>query len=268
MHSIGLVLHPLRNCGDAVGAVMDWATARGGKVFGVTGEIARVQGAIAVSAAELSQHCDLIVSLGGDGTMLRAMRLADGHRVPVLGVNLGRLGFLAEVDIPELPAALAAIDSRQYSTESRLAVDAEVDGLTMTAFNDVVVVRVPGHGSARVGLLVDSSPFVSYAADAVVVATSPSVEALLVTPAAAHSAYNRGMVLSIHDTLALDILPSSGRLAIEVDGMVARYVGPGDRVELRARPDAAQVIRLGSTTFYERARRKLRLTDSAEIEPG
>ena len=107
MHSIGLVLHPLRNCGDAVGAVMDWATARGGKVFGVTGEIARVQGAIAVSAAELSQHCDLIVSLGGDGTMLRAMRLADGHRVPVLGVNLGRLGFLAEVDIPELPAALA-----------------------------------------------------------------------------------------------------------------------------------------------------------------
>ena len=284
MHSIGLVLHPLRNCGDAVGAVMDWATARGGKVFGVTGEIARVQGAIAVSAAELSQHCDLIVSLGGDGTMLRAMRLADGHRVPVLGVNLGRLGFLAEVDIPALPAALAAIASRQYSTESRLAVDAEVDGLTMTAFNDVVVVRVPGHGSARVGLLVDSSPFVSYAADAVVVATptgstaysfaagspimSPSVEALLVTPAAAHSAYNRGMVLSIHDTLALDILPSSGRLAIEVDGMVARYVGPGDRVELRARPDAAQVIRLGSTTFYERARRKLRLTDSAEIEPG
>ncbi len=97
---------------------------------------------------------------------------------------------------------------------------------------------------------------------------SPSVEALLVTPAAAHSAYNRGVVLSIDDTLALDILPSSGRLAIEVDGMVARYVSPGDRIDLRARPDAARVIRLGSTTFYERARRKLRLTDSAEIEPA
>jgi NAD+ kinase len=284
MHSVGLVLHPRRNCSDAVSAVLDWAAANGGKVYGAADEIGRARGAIAVSAAELSQHCDLIVSLGGDGTMLRAMRLADGQRVPVLGVNLGRLGFLAEVDIPELPAALSAIDSRQYTTESRLAVDAEIAGVIMTAFNDVAVVRVPGQGSARVGLLVDGSPFVSYAADAVVVATptgstaysfaaggpimSPSVEALLVTPAAAHSAYNRGVILSIDDTLSLDILPTSGRLAIEVDGMVARYVTPGDRIDLRARPDAARVIRLGSTTFYERARRKLRLTDSAEIEPA
>ena len=122
MHSVGLVLHPRRNCSEAVSAVLDWAAARGGKVYGVAEEIGRARGAIAVSAGELGQHCDLIVSLGGDGTMLRAMRLADGQRVPVLGVNLGRLGFLAEVDIPELPAALSAIDSRQYATESRVAL--------------------------------------------------------------------------------------------------------------------------------------------------
>jgi NAD+ kinase len=284
MHSVGLVLHPLRNCSDAVSAVVDWAAERGAKVYGAAGEIGRLRGAIAVSTGELGQHCDLIVSLGGDGTMLRAMRLADGHRVPVLGVNLGRLGFLAEIDIPGLPAALSAIDSHKFSTEARLAVDAEIDGKTLTGFNDIAVVRVPGQGSARLGLLVAGSPFVSYAADAVVVATptgstaysfaaggpimSPAVEALLVTPAAPHSAYNRGVVLSMLDTLALDVLPSSGRLAIEVDGQVARYVGPGDRIELRARPGAAQVIRLGGTTFYERARRKLRLTDSAEIEPA
>ncbi len=284
MHSVGLVLHPLRDCGEAVGAIVGWAADRGAKVYGAPEEIRRVPGAIPVSAGQLSQRCDLIVSLGGDGTMLRAMRLADGDRVPVLGVNLGRLGFLAEVDIPELAAALSAIDGHRYTTESRLAVDAAIDGQTLTGFNDVAVVRVPGQGSARVALLVDGSPFVSYAADAVVVSTptgstaysfaaggpimSPTVEALLVTPAAPHSAYNRGVVLSTLDTLALDILPSSGRLAIEVDGQVARYVGPGDRIDLRARPGAARVIRLGGTTFYERARRKLRLTDSAEIEPA
>ncbi len=284
MHSVGLVLHPLRDCGEAVGAIVDWAADRGAKVYGAPEEIRRVPGAIPVSAGQLSQRCDLIVSLGGDGTMLRAMRLAAGDRVPVLGVNLGRLGFLAEVDIPELAAALSAIDGHRYTTESRLAVDAAIDGQTLTGFNDVAVVRVPGQGSARVALLVDGSPFVSYAADAVVVSTptgstaysfaaggpimSPTVEALLVTPAAPHSAYNRGVVLSTLDTLALDILPSSGRLAIEVDGQVARYVGPGDRIDLRARPGAARVIRLGGTTFYERARRKLRLTDSAEIEPA
>jgi NAD+ kinase len=73
------------------------------------------------------------------------------------------------------------------------------------------------------------------------------------------------MVLSVQDTVALDILPSSGRLAVEVDGEVAGYVQPGDRIELRGRPGAARVVRLGRTTFYQRARRKLRLTDSAEI---
>jgi NAD+ kinase len=89
-----------------------------------------------------------------------------------------------------------------------------------------------------------------------------------VTPAAPHSAYNRGFVLSVDDEVALDLLPASGRLAIEVDGQVEGYADPGDRVDLRARPGAARVIRLGRTTFYERARRKLRLTDSAEIPPG
>jgi NAD+ kinase len=143
------------------------------------------------------------------------------------------------------------------------------------------VVRVPGDGSAVVAVRVAGHEFVSYAADAVIVATptgstaysfsaggpitSPAVEALLVTPAAPHSAYSRGVVLSVHDTVTLDILPSSGRLAVEVDGEVAGYVEPGDRIELRGRPSAARVVRLGMTTFYQRARRKLRLTDSAEI---
>jgi NAD+ kinase len=144
---------------------------------------------------------------------------------------------------------------------------------------------VPGEGSsARVNLLVAGAPFVGYAADAVVIATptgstaysfaaggpivSPAVKALLVTPAAPHSSYRGGLVLSTEDSLALEILPDSGRLAVEVDGNVARYVGPGDRVDLQARPNAARVIRLGMTTFYERARRKLRLTDSAELDPS
>jgi len=72
-------------------------------------------------------------------------------------------------------------------------------------------------------------------------------------------------VLSIDDTLSLVILPGSGDLAIEVDGQVAAQVSAGDRIDLRGRPGAARVVRLGRTTFYERARRKLRVTDSAEI---
>jgi NAD+ kinase len=285
VHAIGLVLHPARDSAEAVTAVLDWAERKGAQVLGIQTEIRRLNcAAIPVTAQELGRRADLVVSLGGDGTMLRAMRLADRQRAPVLGVNLGKLGFLAEVNVPDLPMALSAIDDGGFTVEPRLAVDAAIGGQVVTAFNDVAVVRFPGQATALVAVRAGGHPFVSYAADAVVIATptgstaysfsaggpivSPAVEALLVTPAAPHSAYNRGLVLSVDDSLALEILPGSGRLAVEVDGQVAAHVEVGDRIELQPRPGAAHVVRLGRTTFYERARRKLRLTDSAEVPFG
>jgi NAD+ kinase len=282
MHAVGMVLHPQRDSAEAVAAVLSWADRRSIKVLGIETEIRRLNcAAVPTTTAELGQRSDLVVSLGGDGTMLRAMRLTDRQRAPVLGVNLGKLGFLAEIDVPQLGGALSAVDAGEYTIEPRLAVDAVVGGEVYTAFNDVAVIRFPGQPSAKLSVLAGGHPFVSYAADAIVVATpagstaysfsaggpivSPLVEALLVTPASPHSAYNRGLVLSVNDPLALELLPDCGELAIEVDGQLATKVSAGSRIELRPRPGAARVVRFGKTTFYERARRKLRLTDSAEI---
>jgi NAD+ kinase len=282
VHTIGLVLHPQRDSAEAVEAVLAWAARTKAEILGIGTEIQRLNcAATAVTASELGRRSDVIVSLGGDGTMLRAMRLADRQRAPVLGVNLGKLGFLAEVDVPDLPWALSAIDRKEFTVEPRMAIDATVGTTSVTAFNDVAVVRIPGEGSAAVAVRVAGQPFVSYVSDAVIVATptgstaysfsaggpimSPSVEALLVTPAAPHSAYNRGVVLSVADPLALELLPSSGRLAVEVDGRVSCYADAGQRIDLRSRPGGARVVRLGQTSFYQRARRKLRITDSAEI---
>jgi NAD+ kinase len=279
-----MVLHPERDSAEAVAAVLNWATRRGIQVLGIETEIARLNcAALSVPETELGKRSDLLVSLGGDGTMLRAMRLSDGQAAPVLGVNLGKLGFLAEVDVPGLEEALCAVDAQEFTVEPRLAVDAILNDQVMTAFNDIAVVRFPGHATAKLSVLAGGQPFVSYAADAVVVATptgstaysfsaggpivSPSVEALVVTPASPHSAYNRGLVLSVTDSLALEVLPTSGDLAIEVDGQLAAQARRGDRIALQPRPGAASVVRFGHTTFYQRARRKLRLTDSAEILP-
>src|ERR1700746_2841529 len=104
VHTIGLVLHPQRDSAEAVAAVLSWAAGNGAQVLGIGDEIKRLNcAAPAVSAGELGQRSDLVVSLGGDGTMLRAMRLADGQRAPVLGVNLGKLGFLPGGGVPALP---------------------------------------------------------------------------------------------------------------------------------------------------------------------
>jgi NAD+ kinase len=284
VHTVGLVLHPRRDSSPAIGAIIDWATSRQVTVLGLPDEVGRIDcSAVAVDMTELVDRASLVVSLGGDGTMLRSMRMIAGKPTPVLGVNLGRLGFLAEIDVNELPAALSAIDNHQYSIEPRMAVSTRLpSGEMVTAFNDIALVRIPGDGSAAVGISVQGYPFVRYAADAVIVATttgstaysfsaggpivSPTVEGILVVPAAAHSSFSRALVLSANEELCLELLPSSGRLAVEVDGGVGGYLSSGDVLSIAAQPAAAQVVRLGYTTFYERARRKLRVNGSAEVD--
>src|SRR3954452_17039622 len=283
---VGLVLHPRRDCGAAIDAIVAWAARREVTVLGLHDEISRIDcDAVAVSTEEMVERASMLVSLGGDGTMLRTMRLVEGRKTLVLGVNVGRLGFLAEVDLPDLPEALSAIDQHQFTSESRTAVRTRVPGREeVSAFNDIALVRVPGDGLAAVGITDEDRNFVNYAADAVIVATptgstaysfsaggpivSPNVEALLVSAAAAHSSFNRSLVMSTGERLELDVLPGSGRLAIEVDGVIEGYATGGDKLCITPLPGAAQVIRLGSTSFYERARRKLRVEGSAQIGPG
>lgn len=195
---------------------------------------------------------------------------------------MGRLGFLAEVDIPDVPDALSAIDEHRFTLEPRSAVRARIGGREELALNDIVLVRSPGRSSAAVALRVEGHPFVNYAADAVVVATptgstaysfsaggpivSPNAEGLLVTPVAPHSSFNRSLFLSCGEKLALEVLPSSGELAIEADGRLVGRAQPGEVIDITMVRDAATVVRLGRTTFYQRTQRKLRITGSAEAE--
>lgn len=285
MHSpkrVGLVLHPRRDSSEAVTAVLDWTERHGDTLVGLPGEVDRIGGGIEEVQPEQLPDCDLLVSLGGDGTMLRALRLSQPVGVPVLGVNLGRLGFLAEIDVPDLPAALAEIDAGRHTVETRVSMQVDFAGSTEFAFNDVALVRYPGHPVAAVEVTVAGQSFVRYAADAVVVATptgstaysfsaggpivSPRAEGLLVIPVAPHSAFNRAVFLSAGEPVGLELLPRSGRLAVEVDGLLAGEVEPGQSVSVFLCSRAGRVVRLGTTTFYQRARRKLRLADPAELD--
>jgi NAD+ kinase len=284
VNTVGVVLHPGRDCNSAMFELLAWASGRKVTVLAAEDEASRVPGRVeAVAPAELARRSDLMVSLGGDGTMLRAMRMSCGPKPPVLGVNVGKLGFLAEIDPPEMAEALCAIDEHRFTSEPRSAVRAEFAGQETVAFNDVDLVRIPGRSSAAVvELTVESHPFVRYSADAVIVATptgstaynfsaggplvSPSAEGLLVTPVAPHTAFNRALFLASSEKVLLTVLPNSGELAVEADGIVVGFVQAGDAVELGTVPAAANVVRLGRTTFYQRAQRKLRLTGSAEAD--
>ncbi|MCU1685902.1 MAG: kinase [Amycolatopsis sp.] len=283
MRALGLVLHPRRDCAPVIATIVDWARSRDIDVLGLPEEPGRASDRVSMlESGPLAAHADVLVSLGGDGTMLRAMRLSADRRIPVLGVNLGRLGFLAEVDVPELAEALCSIERDEFTVEDRSGLRATTGDTDVRAFNDIALVRVPGHGMTDVQLHVEGNPFVRYSADALVVATptgstaysfsaggpivSPRAEGLLVTPAAPHSAFNRALFLSSGEKLALEVLPSSGELAVEADGLLIGHVVPGAIIEISVLPAAARVIRFGRTTFYQRTQRKFRLTGSAEID--
>jgi NAD+ kinase len=278
------VLHPRRDVHEAVECVVGWAQATGTALAGP--DDTRLPEAVERrELADLAADCDLMLALGGDGTLLGALRSAAPLGVPVLGVNLGRLGYLTEVDAQQLPEALQAVATGAFAVEERftLSVAWREDGhlREQVAYNDVVLSRVPGHGQAALGLSVDGQLLVRYASDGVIAATpsgstaysfaaggpivSPQTRAMIVTPDAPHGLFNRAVVLGDDEWLGVEVLPTSAPVALEVDGRLMAEVQPGWTMEVAPNPWPALVVRLGSAGFAERARRKLGITDPAAL---
>jgi len=172
--AIGVVVHPRRDSHDHIECVVRWAEGHGKEVRGLDEARDLMPAAVrTVPEEELAVGAGLMIGLGGDGTILRALKLATEHGVPVLGVNLGRLAFLAEVNLDELPAALDQIDRGEFRMEDRatMSVTGSLDGLPLTAFNDAALSRVPGHGPAALAVEVEDDVFARYTSDALVIAT-------------------------------------------------------------------------------------------------
>ena len=281
---VSLVLHPRRDVQVAIDQVTAWAQRTGIELAAV--EDGRLPATVRrCHVDELADGCDIVLALGGDGTMLGGLRLAAPLGVPVLGANLGRLGYLTEVDGEHLPEGLEALSAGAYAVEERFMLRArwDHDGSRRehVAFNDVVLSRVPGRGQALLALHVDGQLLVRYASDGVIAATpagstaysyaaggpivSPQTRAMIITPDAPHGLFNRAVVLGAEEILGVDILPSSAPIAVEVDGRLLVEAEPGWSIEISPNPWPALFVRLGSAGFAERARRKLGITDPAAL---
>ncbi|SEO61248.1 NAD(+)/NADH kinase [Trujillonella endophytica] len=277
MARIGLVLHPTRDCTAAVGQVADWARDGDAELVAATADARRVgvEGVTPVPAEVLAGTCDGIIAMGGDGTILGAMRLVSGRPVPVLGVNLGHLGFLAEVEGRELREALTAMAEGRVTTESRGCLVVRHRDWEWLAFNDAVLARVPGEGMVSATLSVGGQPYGHLRCDAVILATamgstaynyaaggpvvSPGIEGVLVTPAAPMSGISRSVLLAPSEPLRLAI--EGGSPAMEFDGVLGGRLKPGDSVEVTYRARAGQLVRIEGSRSAARSRVKLSLID-------
>ncbi len=220
---------------------------------------------------------DIAVVLGGDGTMLRAVEIARPFDLPVLGVNLGHVGFLAEAETEEIPTLVNAIAERAWTTEVRLALEAvhlrqgTVAGGTW-ALNEVSVEKASRARMIDVLVEVDGRPLSRWGCDGVVCATPtgstayafsaggpviwPDVEAMLVVPLSAHALFARPLVVSPESVIALDV---HGDATLWADGRRTLDLAEGDRLEIRAAHSPVRLARLHVAPFTDRLVAKFHL---------
>ncbi len=225
---------------------------------------------------------DLVVALGGDGTLLRAVAIALPAGVPVLGVNIGRLGYLTQVEPAGLEDALERFLSGSYGVEERMTLSVTVtgpDGAVQThrsALNEASVEKtVPGH-TVRVAASINERPFVTYAADGLLVSTptgstaynlsargpvlSPRLRAIVITPVSPHTLFDRALVLDPTERLRLEVLEPRAAMLV-VDGVGLGALEPGSTVDCHEGERPAKLVTFGARDFHAILRAKFHLAD-------
>ncbi len=218
--------------------------------------------------------CELVVVLGGDGTILWGAELARGADVPILGVNLGHVGFLAEAERAELKDTVQHIVERDYTVEERTTLDVQVhmDGRvvhTGWALNDVSVEKAARERMLELTVEIDGRPLSTWGCDGVVVATPtgstayafsaggpvvwPEVEAVLVVPISAHALFARPLVVGPRSRVAVEVVASTeGIGVIWCDGRRSHDLPPGARIEVSRSAVPVLLARVSSTSFTDR----------------
>jgi NAD+ kinase len=283
MASIGLVLHHERaQAAELAREVTVWLAGEGHEVR-IPQPDADIAGLSDHGCEEgaLSDGLDLAVSLGGDGTMLRTVDLVAGEGVPIIGVNVGQMGYLTAIEPAGTQAAIKRFLIGERRIEERMLLTVVVehaDGRRAEhlAFNEAVLEKTPMGHTIRLAVDVDDEFFTTYAADGLIVATptgstayafsvrgpivAPTHRALLLTPVAAHMLFDRTLVLE--PTAHLRLTVQSHRAAtLNIDGRNLRELGEGDSIVCTAADRSAKLVTFGDRDFLQIVKTKFGLED-------
>ncbi len=219
-----------------------------------------------------AHESDVLITFGGDGTIVRTARVTAGHDLPILGVNLGRLGFLAELQPSEVSENLKALVNEQYWLEERMMLRAELQRERQTvqcfeALNDVVVSRGGLARAIRVGTYIDGQYLTTYVADGVIVATptgstayslaaggpilDPNLSSLLLTPIVPYLTVATALVLPSSAHVQLQV-SAQYEAALTIDGQVDAPLLDGDSVLVGTSPNVCRFVRMGERDYFYR----------------
>lgn len=225
------------------------------------------------------QPMDMALSIGGDGTLLGNCRRVYKKNVPVCGVNIGTLGFLADIEMSELEAKLEKILRGEYYLEERMVIsgfvesEGKVERFLGNALNDIVVTKGGTARMLQLGLTVDGFRVMDYKADGLIVSTAtgstayslsaggplvnPKVQVLLMTPICPHTFNARPMVMAEDDEIKIDIAALHRDIIVTFDGQESFHLLPGDAVIVRRAPLPAKIVKFDDKNYYQIIRTKL-----------
>lgn len=286
---VGLVAHAGR--AESVAAAAD--AARALLALGVEVRAARREDPDDAEIAELdrlapamdktavSEGIDVTVSFGGDGTFLRAAHLSRDAGIPVLGVNLGRLGFLAEIEVDDLAWAMSAVATGAYSVDERPTLQVTIvghDGVERWkgwALNEVAIEKTARQRLLLMDVHLDEELFAKVPADALILATptgstayalsaggpivSPRIEATLVVPVAPHTLFDRTLVAAPDETVRVELLPGQAPAVVSCDGRDPIQVEPGESIRVVGGGRPVRLARVAPLEFTSLIRRKFGL---------
>jgi NAD+ kinase len=228
---------------------------------------------------EEPSQLDGLVTLGGDGTLLRGARFLDGRDIPILGVNLGRLGFLTSCQSEDFEAALRNLASGDYVAQPRMALSARVIDQAgqprkqWRALNDFVLHKGGFARVVRLNVFVDDESIGTYAADGIVISTPtgstayslsaggpvvvPTLESIVLTPISPHTLAIRSLVIPADAEVTVEANESPTELLVTVDGQVGTSFVKGEKLKIRRADSPVRIVRFPGATFFERMRVKL-----------
>lgn len=222
--------------------------------------------------------CDVVIVLGGDGTILNIARQAAHFQVPLFGINLGHLGFLAEAEISDMYLSLEKIISGDYFVEKRMMLEACVDDTDLcmkelTALNDISVIKGMHSRMVRFSVFINDSFFELFSADGIVISSptgstayslsaggpivSPELKVLIITPICPHTLHNRPIVVSEKDEVRIEVCEDNPEIMLSVDGQDSYKLAPGMVVKVKSSNCVTNLVKLKQRSFFDVLRRKI-----------
>jgi NAD+ kinase len=281
LHRVGLFLNLSKNNAlNVATSLIRWLKENNYEVFTESSIVNKLGLPVEYNnLEELAKNIDLAITLGGDGTLLNVARKLAPYEIPVLGINLGHLGFLTEVEVSDLFSDLELLKRGKFYIDRRMMVESKVFReekfvKNFLALNDVVVTKGPFARLIRLKTSVNDAYVDTFNADGLIIATptgstayslsaggplvAPNVEVLILTPICPHTLQNRSMIISPHDSITIQVVAEHQEIMLTVDGQLGYRLQPYDKVVVKKSKHYTKLVRIKNRSFYDVLRKKLR----------